>query len=75
MIFCRVMLGRVISNTLLAFFPVDIKYILSLYIENSIKLHVHGFGSVLGDGVGNDANVTFVVKLNWRWSLFMAHFV
>ena len=66
------MLGRVISKILFSLFPVDMKLILSLYITNPIKSHVRGFGYALDYGVGDDANGTFVVKLNWIWSLFVA---
>ena len=73
--FCRVMLGRVISKIVFAFFPVDTKLILFLSIANPIQSHVHGFGSALDDGVGDDASGTFVVELNWCWPLLVAHFV
>ena len=75
MIFCRVILGRVISKIISYFFPVDMKLILSLSIKNSIKLHVHGFGYALDDGVGDCAKDKLVVELNWCWSFFMDHFM
>ena len=58
------MLGRVISKIVVSLFLVDRKLILLLFITNPIKSHVHGFGSALDNGVGDDANVTFVVKLH-----------
>ena len=75
MTFFRVMLGRIISKIVFPFFTVDMKFILSLSILNPIKLYVCGFGSALDDGVGDDANGTFVAKLNWSWFLFVAHFM
>ena len=71
--FCRVIIGRVISKIVISFFPVDVKLVLSLSITNAIKLPVRGFVSTLDDGFCDDANSTFVVELNWSWSLFVAH--
>ena len=75
MVFCRVMINRVIRKIVFYFIPVDIKLILLILIMNPINLHVCGFGFALDDGVGDDANRKFVVKLNWNWSLFVANFI
>ena len=71
--FCRVIIGRVISKIVISFFPVDVKLILLMSITNAIKSPVSGFVSTLDDGFGDDASDTFVVELNWSWSLFVAH--
>ena len=47
---------------------------LSLSIPNPIKTHVHRLGSALDNGVSEDANCAFVVELEWRGTLFVAHF-
>ena len=44
-----------------------------LPITNPIKAHIHSFRSALNDSVSKDANGAFVVKLEQRRSLWMAH--
>ena len=62
--FCRVILVRLISKIVFSFFLLQMILILSLSITNPVKLHVRGFGSALDNGVGDDANGTFVFELN-----------
>ena len=58
------MIGRVISKIVFSFFPVGMKLFFSRSIPNPIKSYVRGFGSALDNGVGDDANGTFVFELN-----------
>ena len=67
--------GRVICKIVLCTFPVDVKLFLPLSVAYPIEKHVHSFGSVLDNGVGEDVVCTFVVKLEWGGALGMAHFV
>ena len=39
-----------------------------------VETHIHGFGSALYYGVGEDANSALIVELEWSWALGMAHF-
>ena len=50
-------------------FPIKIKFFLS----TSIKVHVHSFGSTWYNGIIDDAVGKIVVKLNWCWTLDVAH--
>ena len=73
--FCRVMLGWIIGEIVFGAFPVKMKLLLSLSVADPVEAHIHGFGSALNDCVCEDANGAFVVKLEWRGTLGMDHFL
>ncbi len=73
MVFRRVVLGRIICKIFLPTFPVNVELFLSLSIANPIKAHIHSFRSALNDSVSQDADGAFVVELEWRRALWIAH--
>ncbi len=75
MVFRRVMLGRIVCKIFLPTFPVNVELFLSLSIANPIKAHIHSFRSALNDSVSQDADGAFVVELERRRALWMAHLV
>ena len=52
----------------------DVELLLSLSVPNPVETHIHSFGSALNNGVSEDADSTFIVKLEWSGALGMAHF-
>ena len=50
-------------------------FVLSTSTTNPIKAYVHSFGSALHNCVSDDAVSNNVVKLNWFWTLDVAHFM
>ena len=74
MVFRRVVFCGVISKIVLGTFPVDVELFLSLSVAEPVEAHIHSFGSALYYVVGEDANGTFVIELEWSGTLGMAHF-
>ena len=72
--FCRVVFCGVICKIVLCTFPVDVELILLLSIPNPVEAHIHRLGSALNYCVGEYANSTFIVELEWSWALGVAHF-
>ncbi len=69
----RVVLGRIICKIFLSALPVDVELFLSMPVANPIKSHIHCFGSALYNSVSEDSDGTFVVELERRRALWMAH--
>ncbi len=69
----RVVLGRIICKIFLSALPVDVELFLLMPVANPIKSHIHCFGSALAHCVSEDTNGTFVVELDRRRALWMAH--
>ena len=74
MVLCGVVFGRVVSKIVLCTFPVDVELFLLLSVSHPVETHIHGFGSALYYGVGEDTDSAFVVKLEWSGALGMTHF-
>ncbi len=72
--FRRMVLGWVVGKIFLRTFPVDVELFLSLSVAEPVEAHIHSFGSALYYVVGEDANGTFVIELEWSGTLGMAHF-
>ena len=71
----RVVFSEVVGKVVGSFAPVDMIVALGDTVFDPVETHVHGFGPALFDGVINDANGTFVVRLDWGGSLGVAHFI
>ena len=52
----------------------DVELVLPLAIPNPVEAHIHCLGSALDYCVGEYANGTFVVELEWCGALGVAHF-
>ena len=50
-------------------------FVLSTSTTNPIKAYVHRFGSVLHNCVSDDTIDGNFAKLNWCWTLDVAHFM
>ena len=75
MVFCRVMLGKVISPIAAAAFPIDNKLSLADAVTDPIKAHVHGFGLLLFYTIVGNAGGSGVVGYHWCWWLWVAKFL
>ena len=73
MMFCEVVFLSIVGKIVFSLFQMNVKLFLSTSITKPIKLYVHSFGSTLYNCVSDDAVHDNVVKLNWCWTLYVAH--
>ena len=54
--------------------PLDVtKLLLRFSAVEPVETHVHGFGSPRGNIIIDDSEGCGVVRLHWRWWLWMSH--
>jgi hypothetical protein len=63
--------GKIIGIVVGTFAPIDNELPLSDAVANPVKAHVHGFGSLLFDGVVGETDCTSVICLYWGWRLLV----
>ena len=72
-VFCWMVLGKVVCLVVFSWFPVDVKLSLAHSVSGPVESHIHSLGSLLLDAVCEDANGCGVVSLNWGWRLGVTH--
>ena len=72
--FCGVMFLWIVGKIVFSLFPRNMN-LFCVSITKPIKAHVHSIGSAMYDCVTDDSVGENVVKLNWFWTLDVAHFM
>ena len=70
--------GRVVLGDVITIFggsrpPVMTKLLLRFSAADPVETHVHYFGFLRGNSVVDYSKVCGVVRLDWRWWLWMSH--
>ena len=74
MVLVRMCFTLVIAEVVDALLPMAVELVLAVAVSEPVEAHVHSFGLALFENTGKYAHCTFVVELQWGWSLWVAHF-